>query len=84
MQATLTVGHARRDVRVLDVSEHGIKLALPDGPPPDAVVVFSTPRLRRTAQVRWAGRGAVGLVLLEPLSPDEQGELAGMSWGSIA
>jgi hypothetical protein len=80
MSATLTAGGTRRHVRLVDVSERGMQLACPDPPPPDALVEVTAARISRRARVRWAERGAVGLALMEPLSPDEQAELSGMTW----
>ena len=81
MRVTLSALGVRKDVKLLDVSETGMKLSCPVPLPADALVEVSTPRIARCGHVRWSERGAVGLHLTEPLSPAEQAELAGMSWG---
>ena len=82
LRVTVESGGARRDVRLLDVSETGLKVAWRDPPPAGDAVDVSTPRLALRARVQWAEHGATGLRLSQPLPPSEQEALSGMTWGS--
>jgi hypothetical protein len=80
MRIILKTSGLTQDVRLLDVYELGMKVAVSQTLPADAIVEVRSPRISRMARICWADRGAIGLTLADPLSPDEQAELSGMTW----
>lgn len=81
MQVTIRALGKDLSVKVLDVSQTGVKVAIPDGLPEGAAAMLVTPRFQVGATVRWSQAGKVGLTLDRKLGSGEQTELSGMSWG---
>ena len=81
MMAAIRVGARDRAVGVIDVSEAGLCLSTKDAFVEGQAITVVTPRMQLAGTVRWAAKGQVGVILDRKLTPSQQTELSGLSWG---
>ncbi|MEM7711256.1 MAG: PilZ domain-containing protein [Pseudomonadota bacterium] len=68
------------NVRVLDVSEEGLKVVTEEELAPGTEVVLSNPRIRLDGTVRWCKGGRAGIQLSQKIDQATQAELSGVGW----
>lgn len=81
MKASLRTGGRDVTVELIDVSEAGLRIGVRCDVAPGESVTIATPRMQLPATVMWARKGEVGLRLDTKLTPGQQTELTGLSWG---
>ncbi|SDY93720.1 PilZ domain-containing protein [Jannaschia faecimaris] len=79
---TLIISGLKLTVRLLDVSETGLKVALAQAFPSGTAVTVQAARFDLSGIVRWSTEKETGILLSGPLKSDQQAELAGMSWAA--
>lgn len=79
MQISVCFNGSELTAKILDVSQHGMKLFFKSGLPVGAIVKLRGADLLAEGEVRWTRRGHCGLQLLKPLTGDQLDMLTGKS-----